>query len=218
LLSNAAATLAVNSGGSGDASVLISSPAGANAKLALQEGSNKFEFTNDASRNSLVLTDSNSNDLITVAHTSGDIAMRGDVVIYGNTRVGGYGTTGNRTTQLISQTAEAQMVVSSGGGSPASLQVRAPTGASSTIHLTNGAREFQLKNDGADDTFKLRDENHDLLTVTHTHGDLSVRGDLSVYSGTNGAKLMELKSKDQSSTLRVESGGTGEAKVVVEAS
>ena len=80
---DAAATFEVKSGGTGDSSILVESPAGRYSKLTLsEEGGESFTMLNDGVKNELQLRDG-SYELLTLAPETGNMYVRGDLTIGG---------------------------------------------------------------------------------------------------------------------------------------
>jgi hypothetical protein len=80
---NAAATLAVVSGGSGVATVQAESPSGVDSRLRLSQGAQHFDVAHSASQSKLVVNDG-SHDLVSVTRGTGAMHVRGDLTVGGD--------------------------------------------------------------------------------------------------------------------------------------
>ena len=81
-----------------------------------------------------------TNDLITIARSTGKTVVRGDIVI-GNIAE-------NRTASVVSTNSSATLLVESKSNGDASVDVKAASGRNAVLSLNEGAASYQLMADG----------------------------------------------------------------------
>jgi len=205
---NAAASLAVVSGGSGVATISASAANNADAKVVLTEGTNSFEIMNQGNNDKLAINDG-TNDLLTVARGTGSTVLRGNLTV-------GTGTGARALSVASTDSAAAIAVTATGGDATVELIGSSSANAKVTLSRTGGA-SYHLLNDGASSLFKLREGGADLLTVASYSAGSTVTtgGDLKVGStNTVGPRAATVGSESGSASMSVESS-SGEAAVVV---
>jgi len=197
-------------GANSDTSLEMVSLSGRDAYVSLKEGTNEIQISHRASSDSLVIKDSN-HDLLSVARTTGDVGVRGNLM------VGGVGTSGARAATVLSTTGDATLKVESGGVGIATVSIEAHNDADALLSLTSGTASFSVLNAGATGEFVVRDSVGDLLSIKRITGETTTRGDLTVGgAAATGPVLAQVISPNGTAEVLVESGGAStEASVVV---
>jgi hypothetical protein len=169
----AAATLEVQAGGTAQATVLIKSANNIDSKLALSHGSNTFYVQNAAASDVLAFTDG-SNNLLTLARSTGAAVFKGDVTVGS--------TTGSRGLTIKSTTGAATATVQSGGSAEATVLVKSQSGVDAVMKLTTGSNSFEIANDASANKLAIREGSTDLFTVQKSTGNAFIKGTISTSS------------------------------------
>jgi hypothetical protein len=189
------ASLRVEAGSSGTASLTVKAAAGQNARMRLAEGTKTFDIVNDGSQDKLAFRDG-SHDLMTIARTSGATMLRG------NLTVGGYG--GAMATTIKSSDSSAALSVEA--ATAATISVQASNGSEAMVELSSATKAFRLIHKASTDQLVLSDATNDLITVARGTGHTAMRGNLTIGSATTtGARSMSIKSASGSTSLDVTS-------------
>ena len=149
--------------------------------------------------------------------------VNGHVQIDGGFQVGGVeGDTGSKAMTVRTGTNTA---TSSPGGFEPGLDDDQSGGSNSAdIYMKAAANHnagsprvcSHLVMNRAEDALVFSDGSNDLLSVSRTTGDTTIRGDITV-GGDNqtGTKVLSISSNDGPATLNIESGGSGVASIAV---
>jgi len=210
-MDDAASFTLVAGGQLSEAQLAVSSVAGRDAYITLQEGTHPMQIRHRGSTNQLVVMDATS-DLFTVERSTGDVFMRGDLT------VGGLGTIGARAATVLSQTGDSTLLVEAGGTGVASVVVQAHHDSDSLLTLAAGQHSFHVLHDGSHNRLVVNDGANDLFSVHKGSGDTSMRGDLIVGgAASTGSKMVSVHSTNGSALLVVESGGSSNSSIAVRA-
>ena len=99
------------------------------------------------------------------------------------------------------------MQILAGAGSDGSINVEAPGGedAMITLNETSGPT-FQVLHEGDSDRMVIRDQYHELHSLSRLTDSYLTRGDVTVLSGDSGVRQATVKSIDDMATLVVAAG------------
>ena len=210
--------------------VELTSGAGGNAQVTLLEtGGSTFHLRNDAAANDFKLVDGSSNNLLSVASTTGNAVLLGSLTIGSGSVLSSSGLTG-------ATTVEASTSISVGGSSSSgakslsvrssdevvSLEVRTETatktstvliksgaGADAKVSLQeNGGDVFHIINDATASVLTINDGSSDLLKISPSTGNTVITGTLTVNGGPviSSSGISGLSSITTSSTIGVTNG------------
>jgi predicted alpha/beta-hydrolase family hydrolase len=203
---DAAASIAVESGGAANALLAIRAPSGQDAKVTMTEGTNTFNIFNDGSEDKLTIDD-NTHTLLTLERGTGDTTIRGDITVGQRN--------GTRAATIISQQSSSTLAVIAGGGA-AITHMQAPSGQNALLRLTQGQHSFNIANNATLDQLVVDDGVTQLVSVARGSGAVGLHGDVTVGDSL-GSRFATIRSLDNATTLAVEAGGTGAAEVAIRA-
>ena len=150
------ASLHIQSGGTSDAGIKITTPHNRNSSLTLKEtNGTAFHIVNKGMRDRLVIAD-NEHDLVVITPVVGNIRYRGDFTVGGEE----IGSAGPKAMTIRSLDSAASLNMISGNHSNVELKLSAPTNRDAIITLAEGSNRFHILNDGSADKLVVRATMH----------------------------------------------------------